>query len=77
MPGRDGSGPQGEGSLSGRGLGPCGSGLARGFRGGQRRGFGRGLGRGVCFDGLDKEAQKKILQDHKKEIEEKIAELDK
>ncbi|MEM5777632.1 MAG: DUF5320 domain-containing protein [Candidatus Aenigmatarchaeota archaeon] len=34
MPGRDGTGPFGEGHLTGRGLGPCGRGLVwrRGFR---------------------------------------------
>jgi hypothetical protein len=40
MPNRDMTGPRGRGPLTGRGLGPCGKGLARG------RGFGRGLGRG-------------------------------
>ena len=43
MPGQDGSGPRGEGPLSGRGFGPCGRGLARG------RGLGRGLGRDFGF----------------------------
>lgn len=44
MPGMDGTGPDGKGPLTGRGLGRCGDGLPR--RGaGLRRGFGRGLGR--------------------------------
>lgn len=59
MPGRNGTGPQGRGALTGRGLGPCGSGLGRGsafagqgfgggfgFAGG--RGRGRGFGRGMA-----------------------------
>ena len=37
MPRQDGTGPLGQGAITGRGLGPCG--------GGMRRGFGRGLGR--------------------------------
>lgn len=39
MPRIDGTGPRGFGPMTGRGLGPCGSGNARGF------GRGRGLGR--------------------------------
>ena len=34
MPNFDGRGPQGFGPGTGRGLGPCGAGMARGFRGG-------------------------------------------
>lgn len=41
MPGFNGTGPQGAGSMTGRGLGPCGGGSAYG------RGVGRGLGRGL------------------------------
>ena len=37
MPGGDGTGPQGLGSGTGWGRGPCGAGMMRGFRG---RGFG-------------------------------------
>ena len=37
MPWRDGTGPEGRGPLTGRGMGPCG------------RGFGRGFGRGMGF----------------------------
>ena len=42
MPNQDGTGPSGEGPLTGRGLGPCNAGqiVRRGFR----RGFGRGQG---------------------------------
>ena len=79
MPGQDGTGPLGEGPMTGRGLGPCGRGLARG------RGFGRGrglgLGRGFGFGlrepvDLSKEEQKKILEAHKKEIEKRLKELE-
>ncbi len=40
MPGFDGTGPDGRGPMTGRGLGPCGRGLARG----SGFGFGRGTG---------------------------------
>ena len=41
MPNRDGTGPDGEGSNTGRGRGNC-----SGFPAGQGRGLGRGLGQG-------------------------------
>jgi len=53
MPGFDGTGPMGAGSMTGRGLGNCISagsrirpGTGRGMGLGFRRGFGRGMGRG-------------------------------
>jgi len=53
MPNQDGTGPMGQGPLTGRGLGPCGRGLARGrvfARGfGAGRGFARGFGTGRGF----------------------------
>ena len=74
MPGEDGTGPLGEGPMTGRGLGPCGRGLAK------RKGLGRGLGRGFGFATresieLSKEEQKKILEEEKAAIEKKISEL--
>ena len=68
MPGQDGTGPQGMGALTGRGLGPCG--------GGMRRGCGRGFGRGMGFRAryatpvtLSKDEEKKILEADLKDIE--------
>jgi len=59
MPRKDGTGPQGQGSKTGRGLGPCNSfnqtsvppgqgglGFSRGIGMGRGRGLGRGVGRG-------------------------------
>jgi hypothetical protein len=43
MPARDGTGPMGQGPLTGRGFGPCGAGRGYGM------GFGRGFGRGWGF----------------------------
>lgn len=54
MPRRDGMGPNGEGPLTGRGFGPCGSGYN------QRRGRGRGFGYGYpFFDKTPKEIKNK------------------
>lgn len=68
MPAQDGTGPNGMGPMTGRGLGPCGQG--RGFR----RGFGRGFcgffGSGMARNAnLTKEEEKKILEAELKELE--------
>ncbi len=42
MPYRDGTGPEGGGAKTGRGLGPCGDGTPRGGGRGQGLGLGRG-----------------------------------
>lgn len=44
MPRYDGSGPAGQGPMTGRGMGPCGRGRAWG---GRAQGWGRGMGRGA------------------------------
>ena len=52
MPGGNGTGPSGEGPLTGRGLGSCGSGVSNAAPNnnqGRGRGFGRGLGFGRGF----------------------------
>jgi hypothetical protein len=49
MPGFDGTGPLGAGSMTGRGLGPCGAGYGRGWSRGFGRGLGRGYGRGFGY----------------------------
>ena len=68
MPNFDGTGPQGMGAMTGRGLGPCG--------GGMRRGCGKGFGRGMGFRRgfatpvtLTKDEEKKILEADLKDIE--------
>lgn len=76
MPNRDGTGPLGQGPLTGRGLGPCGRGLRRGFG----RGFGRGLGWrcwGTFPVTLSKEDEKKILEAELEEIEAEKQEIEK
>jgi len=54
MAGQDGTGPNGMGPMTGRGLGPCGRGMAfrRGAGMGYGQGFGRGFGRGRKFAGM-------------------------
>ncbi len=73
MPGMDKMGPEGKGPMTGRGLGPCGRGLAF------RRGFGRRMmARSVhrAQDiSLTKEEQRKVLEAQKEEIEERLNEL--
>jgi len=82
MPARDGTGPMGQGPITGRGFGPC----SRGF--GFRRGFGRGMGRGFGYGPyaqpveLSKDEEKKILEaelnnieTEKKEIEKRLKEM--
>lgn len=76
MPGFDGTGPMGYGPLTGRGLGPCGRGLAF------RRGWGRGFGWRRFYLGpeqitLTKEEQKKILEEELKAIEAEKEEIEK
>lgn len=68
MPAQDGTGPQGQGPMTGRGLGLCrgGSGFRRGF--GRRRFFIEDLT-------LTKEQERKILQQEKAEIEKRLKEL--
>ncbi len=69
MPGQDGTGPRGMGALTGRGLGPCGGGMRRGWCG---RGFGREFGfraRDSTPLILTKEEEKKILEADLKDVE--------
>ena len=76
MPGQDKTGPLGRGSLTGRGLGLCGNGLARGF--GRR--FSRGFGFGIPFvqqQVITEKEEKNLLQDELKEIEAEKAEIQK
>jgi hypothetical protein len=53
VPNRDGTGPDGRGPMTGRGLGPCAKspGFDRGFGRGYGRGYGRGMGFGRGFGG--------------------------
>ena len=82
MPARDGTGPEGRGSKTGRQLGNCegaqpiGRGFGRGFGRGQGRGFGRGYWcrRPIV---LSKEEEKKILEAELKELDLEKKEIEK
>ena len=86
MPGRNGTGPMGQGPLTGRGLGPCGGGAAYGGRFyGRRMGFGRGARFGGGFGGagyyapanLTAEEQKELLSERKAFLESELNDLQK
>ncbi len=76
MPAFDGTGPQGAGPMTGRGMGPCGRG--RGMGRGMGFGFGwrrqRGLGR--FYSGVQA-WKKEDLEDYKKALQEELEDVDK
>jgi hypothetical protein len=89
MPGFNQTGPAGYGPGTGRGMGPCGRGMAyqRGFPQGYCRGFGRGRGFGMGFgpgfygnytepEPLSKEAQKQLLEAELRRLEDEKAEIE-
>jgi len=74
MPYFDGTGPQGQGPMTGRGLGPCGGGSAFGRRGlgrGMTRGMTRGLGRGFGYNSYN-QPNKTDAQDYIKDLEAEL-----
>lgn len=89
MPAFNQTGPAGYGPGTGRGMGPCGRGMAyqRGFPQGYCRGFGRGRGFGMDsgpgFYGnfpepepLSKEAQKQLLEAALRRVDAEKAEIE-
>lgn len=73
MPQQDGTGPIGQGALTGRGLGVC-----RGWFGGRRRfGFGKGFGWGFQPVQFSEADERKILQEELKEIGSEQKEIQK
>jgi len=87
MPRRDGTGPMGAGSMTGRGLGTCtgadtakfGAGYERGLGSGLacRRGFGRGLGRGIVVKQNGSITQKELLQEQRNVLKSRLEVIDK
>ena len=71
MPYFDGTGPRGQGSMTGRGFGPCGGGF------GGRRGFGRGFGRSFrsWFASPTKSQVKEDLNQYRKDVEEELEQI--
>jgi hypothetical protein len=72
MPRFDGTGPMGQGPMTGRGMGPCNTSMGRGF------GRGRGM-RMFCpaMQPMTKEEEKKMLEAEIRYMEEYIKELKK
>lgn len=85
MPRRDGTGPMGAGSMTGRGLGLCtgasavkyGAGLGMGLGLACRRGFGRGFGRGFAGNAASSKTQKELLSEQKTLLQERLDVIDK
>lgn len=88
MPRRDGTGPMGAGSMTGRGLGLCtgasvakyGAGLGMmglGLGLACRRGFGRGFGRGFAFNQTSSKTQKELLNEQKTMLQDRLEVIDK
>ena len=75
MPFRDGTGPQGQGPMTGRGLGPCGDGRGKGMSMGKRMGFGRGRGFRSWFASLSKDQAKEELDSYKKTLEDELEQV--
>jgi len=69
MPAFDGTGPQGKGPLTGRGMGRCGGGQGKG------RGFGRRMVR--CCDRVDQIPTKLDLEDYKNNLKKELEEVEK
>ena len=76
MPRFDQTGPAGAGPMTGRGMGPCGGGMRRGF------GYGRGFGRFTGRTYLSRKEEIEDLEDEAKNLEadlgalkERIAEI--
>ena len=74
MPWREGTGPEGRGPLTGRGMGPCGRGFGRGF--GRGMGF-RRFGYGMNYARPTKEEEKEMLKAEKEDLQAMIADIDK
>ncbi len=74
MPNFNGMGPNNQGPLTGRGLGPCGAGMRLGF--GRRAGFGRGFGFRAGFYPQVIQPQVITEADEKKILEAELAEIE-
>ena len=68
MPQGDGTGPNGQGPMTGRAMGYCAGFNAPGF---MNVGFGRGMGRAVMPVAVNID-EKNLLEDEKKAVEEEI-----
>lgn len=73
MPRFDGTGPLGQGPMTGRGLGPCGGGMGYG------RGYGRGFGCRRFYTRKEEaeilKEETEVLEEELKAIKERLAEI--
>ena len=77
MPNFDRTGPQGQGPMTGRGMGRCGNGNGSGVGFGQGRGFGRGFGRGAGFGrGFGLGLRRATPSDDKSDIQNYVKDLE-
>ena len=78
MPRRDGTGPLGQGAMTGRGMGLCsginnyGSGLGIG----RACGRGMGVGRGFGFNQVETRTQKELLEDQRDALKSRLKLID-
>ena len=80
MPNFDKTGPQGQGPMTGRGMGPCGKGRGMGMRMGfgRCRGYGRGLGKYFGWNAPEtKEDKREELESYKKALKEEVEDVEK
>ena len=81
MPMKDGTGPMGTGSMTGKGLGICTranavrSGAGRGLA--NRRGCGRGFGRGIAVNQPSSKTQEELLKEQKDVLKSRLEAIDK
>ena len=73
MPAFDGTGPQGKGPLTGRGMGTCKGGVGR--QGEMGRGFGRRMVR--CCDRVGQNPTKQDLENYKNNLKKEMEEVEK
>ncbi|KKQ38433.1 MAG: hypothetical protein US54_C0010G0014 [Candidatus Roizmanbacteria bacterium GW2011_GWA2_37_7] len=73
MPAFDGTGPQGKGPLTGRGMGTCKGGVGR------QEGMGRGFGRRMvrCCDRVGQNPTKQDLENYKNNLKKEMEEVEK
>jgi len=83
MPRRDGTGPMGAGSMTGRGLGLCTGTNAVKYGAGLGRGIGlgfacrRGFGRGSVINQTSSKTQKELLNEQKTMLQNRLEVIDK
>ncbi|MBU1000379.1 DUF5320 domain-containing protein [Patescibacteria group bacterium] len=80
MPAFDGTGPRGQGPMTGRGLGSCGGGRGMRMGFGRCRGYGRGLGGYFGWGAPQTQTKEEKIQDiktYRKSLQEEVEDLEK